>query len=300
MSNNYKWKVYGCCLIIILIVGISLLIASFTYVEYNEYAFKKNTLKNEVETNRVYRNGRYLWGPNMDTILFRKDYQYINFKDLSVSDSDEKSFNIDASFFYKIKKGKLKELYSKFGTSYHSTIESKAQSTLKNTAPLYTIEQYLNNRTHITKVMNTNITEELHSIWIDLEEYKFFIKKITLQDTTINKYLDIAIQSQTNEQSEYEQEATAIRAETTRQVEEINTNATILTAEATAEAERLIAVAESQADLLTSTSRGQGIASIISNFSMDATTRLSFIKLMAIFDNSDVKIINTDNSIIIN
>lgn len=304
MTTNTRIQIAGCCGGIVLFVGMILLIVSFTYVEYNEYAFKRIKSSNKVNTNRVYKNGRYLWGPDADTITFNRDYQRIDYEDLSVSDAEGKGFYMDASFFYKVKRKNLKELYSKFGTSFHSTIKSKAQSTIKNTAPIYTIEEYLNNRTDITEVMNKNVTDELNTIWIELGDYKFFIKQITLEDTTVETFLEIAITTQTNEQSEYEQEATAIRAETTRQVEEWNTNATVLTAETTAEAERIVAVAEAQADLITSTARGKGIAEIIGNFSMtdDSSvykTRSTFIKLMAILDNEDVKLVDTDNNIII-
>ena len=44
--------------IVILIVSIILISLSFSYVEYNEYAFRKNTASNEVDTTHVYENGR--------------------------------------------------------------------------------------------------------------------------------------------------------------------------------------------------------------------------------------------------
>ena len=300
MGRTQQKQCLGCLIITILLTLIIVISISFSYVDYNEYAFRRQKSVNKVNTNRVYKNGRYVLGPDFDMIYFPRDYQRVDFDKLSVSDSEEKTFSMDVSFYYRVKKDKLEELYDKFGTSFHSTIKSKAQSTIKNTAPLYSIEEYLNNRTDITTVLNNNVTDELETIWIELEDSKLQLKRITLEDTTIDKYLDIAITTQENEQETYDQTATATRAETTRQVEEINTNATLLTAQATAEYDRIIAVAEAEADLVTSTARGEGIAVVIANLSLtNPSMRKTFIKLMAILDSEDVKLIDMDNSVII-
>lgn len=300
MARTQQKQCLACGIFTVLLTFIIVISISFSYIEYNEYAFKRQKSANKVNTNKVYKNGRYVFGPDYDMITFPRDYQRVDLNDLAVSDSEGKSFLMDVSFYYLVKKDKLKELYSKFGTSFDSTVKSKAQSTIKNTAPLYSIEEYLTIRPDITTVLNTNITEELEIIWIELETSKLQLKRIELETTTIDKYLDDAIITQTEAQEIYIGEATAIRAETTRQVEEINTNSTVLTAEASAEAERIVAVAEAEADLKTSTARGEGIADIIANLSMTtATTRKTFIKLMAILDNSNLKIIDMDNSVII-
>ena len=300
-----EWKsqhtVGACCSGVILFVGMILLIVSFQYVEYNEYAFRRQKSVNKVKTNHVYKNGRYLWGPDYDLITFPRDYQRIDFNNISVSDAEEKTLYLDVSIYYLIRRKDLKLLYSKFGTGYDSTIQSKTLSVVKNTAPLFTIEEYLNNRSYITNIINTNVTDELNIIWIDLEEYKLQLKKVTLAETTIKKYLSNAIQTQENQKEVFEQEAELIRQQTTKEVEEINTNATILTEEAKAEATKIIEVAEAEADLTTSTARGLGIAEVMKNLSINnTTTKALFIKLMSILDNSDIKLVNTDNSLLIN
>ena len=292
----------GLCLSgIIFIVGISIFSASFYYVEYNEYVFKKYKLSNKVYIDKVYENGRYIWGPSHDLIIFPRNYQRINFEKLSVADKNQKALELDISIYYRINKSQLKNLYDRFGTAFESTIISKTQSIIKNTAPMYLIEDFLENREIIRQSMNKNVTEGLETIWIDLEDYKLQLKKVTLQETTTNKFLDIAVTSQENEQAEFSKEAEEIRAETERQVEEINTNTTIITNQAIAEADKIVAVAQSKSNLLISTARGEGIAKIIANFSLDAVHRNKFIKYMSLIDNvNDIKLIDTDNSLIIN
>lgn len=300
MSRQGQKQCFWCLIFTCLLTFIIVISISFSYVEYNEYAFRRQKSGNKVYTNKLYDNGRYMFGPDYDLILFPRDYQRVNLDDLAVSDSKGKSFLMDVSFYYRVQKTNLTKLYNKFGTSFESTVKSKAQSTIKNTAPLYTIEDFLNNRSDITTILNTNVTDELATIWIELEDSKLQLKRITLEDTTVEKYLDDAIITQTEAQALYEQNATAIRAETTRQVEEINTDATTLTSEATAEYDRIIAVAEADADLLTSKARGEGIALVLSNLNItDAALRKTFIKLMAILDSPDVKLIDMDNSVII-
>ena len=292
----------GLCLSgIIFIVGISIFSASFYYVEYNEYVFKKYKLSNKVYIDKVYENGRYIWGPSHDLIIFPRNYQRINFEKLSVADKNQKALELDISIYYRINKSQLKNLYDRFGTAFESTIISKTQSIIKNTAPMYLIEDFLENREIIRQSMNKNVTEGLETIWIDLEDYKLQLKKVTLQETTTNKFLDIAVTSQENEQAEFSKEAEEIRAETERQVEEINTNTTIITNQAIAEADKIVAVAQSKSNLIISTARGEGIAKIIANFSLDAVHRNKFIKYMSLIDNvNDIKLIDTDNSLIIN
>ena len=70
-----KLIVFGGCGCVNLIVGIILLCVSFQYVDYNQYALKRNTLTNKVYTDKIYENGRYIFGPSVDMIYFERDYQ---------------------------------------------------------------------------------------------------------------------------------------------------------------------------------------------------------------------------------
>jgi len=313
----------GICLTICcLITGIILLCVSFQYVEYNQYSLKKNTLTNTVFTDKIYENGRYILGPSVTMLYFERDYQKVQFAGdsaLSVANDDGTGFYITLTYFYRIQKENITKLYNKFGLNYHSKILSLSQSTLKNTAIIYSIDDYLTNREMITTAMKTNVSKTLENIWIDVDELQ--LHEVLFPEVVKTKYLDAAVQLQTNARMEYEQDADLIRQETSRLVELVNANKTIVVAEAEAnynkitefanvnatelvetaqaEAEKLKEIANAQKSKLVAEARGIYMSHLISNLTMtNATTRNMFIKLMAILDN-EVKIINTDSSIII-
>tara|TARA_B110000285_G_C15124723_1_gene619436 strand:+ start:1921 stop:2886 length:966 start_codon:yes stop_codon:yes gene_type:complete len=318
-----KLIVFGGCGCVNLIVGIILLCVSFQYVDYNQYALKRNTLTNKVYTDKIYENGRYIFGPSVDMIYFERDYQKVDFSGstaLSVSNDDGTGFHITVTFFYKIQKKNIENLYNKFGTNYRSKILSLSQSTLKNTAILYSIDEYLTERVKITKAIKTNVTKTLNNIWIDVDELQ--LHEVLFPEVVKNKYLDAAVQLQVNAKMEYEQDAGLIRQETSRLVEIIDANKTLILAKAEAnynvitelsmvnstqlietaktEETKLKEIAMAQQSKLIAEARGLYMAQLISNLSMtNTTTRKTFIKFMALLDNEEVKIVNTDSSIII-
>jgi len=149
---------WGCCGVVFL-TGMILLIVSFVYVEYDEFAFKKDTTANEVHTDEVYTNGRYLWGPNWDVITFSRLYQEVSYEDsssLDVGNNEGIQVNIDVNFWYKLRRKYLKDLYQKYGTKYHDKATSIAKAALKNTAVAFTLDEYLRSRAQIAKAMNNN------------------------------------------------------------------------------------------------------------------------------------------------
>jgi len=320
--NKDLLKCCGCLGFVSLITGIILICVSFQYVEYNQYSLKKNTLTNKVFTDQIYDNGRYVMGPSVTMLYFERDYQKIQFAGdsaLSVANDDGTGFYITLTYFYRIQKENITQLYNKFGLNYRSKILSLSQSTLKNTAIIYSIDDYLTNREMITSAMKTNVSKTLENIWIDVDELQ--LHEVLFPEVVKTKYLDAAIQLQTNAKMEYEQDADLIRQETSRLVELVNADKMIVVAEAeanynkitefanvnatelieTAEAEslKLKEIANAQKAKLIAEARGIYMSHLISNLTMtNATTRNMFIKLMAILDN-DVKIINTDSSIII-
>ncbi len=298
---NFETKVATCCGIVccLTVTIVIVVFSSFEYIDYNEYAFKKNTISNTVNTEVVYENGRHFWGLFTTSIVFPRDYQVVTFEGLVVSDAEEKAFRIDVSFWYRLQKDNLANLYQQFGESYEGTILSKAQSTIKNVVPLYTVQEVLDDRQEITAVMNQNLMAEMAEIWIEVEENKFQIELVTLEQSTISKFLDAAILLQENDQKEFEQEAELIRQNTTKFVKEIEAETTLITREAEANYDKTIEIATANAQELTSNARGLGIATVVNGMSFNSTeARTKFIRLVNILDNKSTKVIDVDNTLI--
>jgi len=272
------------------------------YVGYDEYAFIRNKLTNTVDTDTVYENGRYYILPHQEKVVFPRNYQVFNIS-LSVSDKEEKGFSMEVAVYYKLDKNELAQLYNEFGFNYETQINSIIESNIKNIAPTFTLNEYLNNRSNITRIITNKLKEELETVYIILEDNKVFIQKITFEEATINRFLEIAVQGQNNEKRIYEQDADLIRADTTRLSEEVKSEITIIRRFADAQAKQGINTAQAQALKITGSARGTGIKSVLDVLGVATSEiRNKFIKLMAIIDNIEhIRLIDigSDPSIII-
>jgi len=291
-----------CCFVVFCAVGIPLIVTSFEYVQYNELAFPKNTLSNKVDQAKVFTNGRYYVGPNVDMVRFLRTYQKVEYAGdsaLSVFNSEGLSVELDCSFYFKIQELYLSDMFSAYGTNIISKALAIAESTLKNNAVTFTIEQYLKNRATITKTFNANLTKAMNSIFLDVEEHKFQLRQITFPEQIRDKYLDAAVVLQREKQYQFEQEAKLIRDNTDMMTRSTQANTTVITREAEARSARIVAVAKAHADQLVSTARGKGIAIALSNLTItDPADRKMFIKLMAILDNPSTKIVDSNINIL--
>jgi len=284
-------------------IGIPLISTAFEYVHYNELAFKKNTLTNTVDTTKVYTSGRYHVGPSVDMVRFQRTYQKVDFSGdnaLQVFNSEGLSVELDASFYFKIQKESLKQMFSSYGTNILSKALAISESALKNSAIGFTIEQFLKNRAVITQTFNQNITDAMNSIFLKVDDHKFQLRKITFPDQIRYKYLDAAIVLQREKQYQFEQQAKLIRDTTIKMVNSTNANTTVVTREAEAKSSRIVAVAKANADELVSTARGKGIAIALSNLTVtDPADRKMFIKLMAMLDNPSTKLVDSNINILL-
>lgn len=282
-----EFKICVCATLgIVALLLVILLPSSFMYVSYNEYVFIKNKFTNTVHTDRVYTNGRYYILPHYEKITFPRDFQRLEFSSLNVADKEEKRFVINVDVYYRLHPDNLKNIYNNFGLNFESQIRSVCESTIKNTTPKFTLQQYLIKRNNITATFEQELRKELSDIYITLEPNKIFIKDIVLEETTIQKYLDITIQHQQNQQKIYEQDAEVIRSDTTRLVEEITANTTITIRQANAQANQLIQIAKANGFKVINSAEGQGLKYAFDLLEIvDTTTKNIFIKLMAIFDN---------------
>jgi len=297
-----KGVCFVCLFVLFCSVGIPLICSAFEYVQYNELAFPKNTLTNTVDTAKVYTSGRYHVGPSVDMVRFIRTYQKVDFSGptaLQVFNSEGLSVSLDASFYFKIQEKNLKLMYSAYGTNIISKALAIAESTLKNSAVQFTIEQYLKNRPMITDVFNKNMTKAMSEIFLDVEHHKFQLRKIAFPDQIRNKYLDAAVVLQREKQYQFEQQAKLIRDNTLKLTKATNANTTVIQREADARSTRIIEVAKANAEEIVSTARGKGIAIAISNLTITAAAdKKMFIKLMAMLDNPSTKIIDSNINIL--
>eukprot|EP00484_Ammonia_sp_Unknown_P026546 CAMPEP_0197031546 /NCGR_PEP_ID=MMETSP1384-20130603/10526_1 /TAXON_ID=29189 /ORGANISM="Ammonia sp." /LENGTH=279 /DNA_ID=CAMNT_0042461089 /DNA_START=118 /DNA_END=957 /DNA_ORIENTATION=+ len=277
-----------------------MLITSFVYVEYDEYAFKKSTTTNKVDQSQVYDNGRYLWGFNHKKVAFPKLFQ-LQELNLSVSNVEGVSVNVAISFWYRLPKEDLSKIYSTYGTNYETQLVSIARAAVRNTAVIFSVNQFLNNRTIVRDQIAQNVSIALEGMNIDCPAYTVQLNEIEFSATLLATHLNAAITLENNLKKEYEKEAAGIRAETDKLVEEYTANTTIVTRTAEANKTAEIETAQAKYDEIIAEARGIGLATTMEALGIVAEAeKARFLKLMAILDNSEARIIDLTGSAIIN
>lgn len=286
-----------------ILLAIFLLPFSFSYIEFNEFAFKKDTITNNVDESQTYTAGRYLWGPSFQPVTFPSIYKQFKYKgsDLAVFSDQGLEFNLDCDVYYRINQDDLAAIFSDFGTSYETRFRDALKASIKNTGPLFKVDDYIIQRKNITRTMLTNMNEDLAGLHLHIDPYKFLMLQINFPQIIKNKFLQTAIQELNNEKASLQQEVELIIKDTEQLVAEVNANITIIESTSSAQATVLIKNAEAESIKIQQQATGTGIRGMfdIMNITLQSE-RERFFELMTLIDSdSDVRIIVGDmNSIL--
>jgi hypothetical protein len=288
IQNNGGW-LCPTTWVLMFIGGLLILILvplSFSYVEYDEYAFKKNEIENDVDTNRIYTNGQYGWGINYEPLTFPRTYQKEELK-LAIFPSNGLEFSIDIVFFWRVRKDELPLLFKAFGqSSYTGQVQSRANAKIKNRAPDFTIEQYISERPLITRELHKALKEELNLIYIEAPADKFFLIDVTLPEAIRKKDLDAAVQKQKNLEQQNRQTADLVRKETERLEEQIRANITLVALTAESQSETIVSNAWAAGNRTVDDADSSGTQAFFSALSVtDAATKSAYVRYFALLES---------------
>jgi regulator of protease activity HflC (stomatin/prohibitin superfamily) len=282
----------GCCQWtwgILLFIGTLLLLIllplSFSYVEYDQYALKKNNIENTVEVDgSVYEVGRYYWGVEHVPLAFSRQYKKVTEK-FSIFPANGLEFDINVVFFYKLQKDNLGKIYKAFGTVFDNQVVNRANAKIKNTAPGFSLEQYITHRPLITETLYNSLHPDLNSIFIDMPVDKFYLAEVSIPNEIKQRDLDAAVQKQRNIEEQNKQLATIVRKETQKLEQEINANITIVGATAQASYVRIQSEAQAVADKTKSSADGLGLQNLFLQINVtDTPTKEKYISYFAFLD----------------
>lgn len=297
-----------CCCSIFWLLMVILLPMSFQYVNYDEMAFARNTIRNKVDTSTVYYPGRYLLGPSVNMVTFPKVFRTLHFNmtdqtQLRLFNKEGMEINVEVHLEYSIEKAQIKQLMTTYGVDYVNKIRSVTESTLKNSGVGFSIVEFVNNRTQVSEVFNINAKEALAEIFINLDLYKLQLGRIILPEAQQQKFMEDAVVRQNAQRSGFEQQARLIRDETDRDVAEINANATFIEREAAANASKIREVDRAEADEIIAQAYGLGWNDIMgaSGLNIADNDKAEFLRLMGIIDNpGSPHLIDKDLEVIVN
>ncbi|XP_078620684.1 uncharacterized protein LOC144887367 isoform X2 [Branchiostoma floridae x Branchiostoma japonicum] len=131
----------------LLLVG--LLPPSFAYVDYYHYGLKKQKSTGVVNTKVVYGTGRYAIGPDFEFKLFPRGAHVVRLNDLAIFTSDLLEVIVNCSFQHFLRKDEVGLLHDKFDLDYEPVLYRVAYSTIKETATLYSTENFMSSRPEI-------------------------------------------------------------------------------------------------------------------------------------------------------
>jgi regulator of protease activity HflC (stomatin/prohibitin superfamily) len=290
--------VVGCLLFVILFP------MSFSYVSYDEYAFKRNSITHTLDFSETYEMGRYFWGVGQSPMTFPRNYVFVDFggqHELSVFDNKGLEIILKSSFEYRILKDKMTELYKEYGLGYEDQIINKARSLIKNAvSEKYNVEDYFQKRQEVTKFINEVLTRELVNLYVEVPPGKFQLRDVVLPSGTKQRYEEIAILTQRNEMKKYQEESSKVRAQTEMQLVNITKQTVSITRSAQAEVGAIHAEAEAQAFNIRQKAIAEGYAKIFSELGItDGKDKMEIVKLLAVHSGTRY-IVGAANEVVLN
>lgn len=271
--------IFVTCLLLLILIPIS-----FSYVEWDEWAFRKDVYNNKVHLSDVYTNGRYFWGIGKTKLTFSNLYHQEE-AEFSIAASNGQEFNLFIKYNWRPKKNELKNIYLKFGTTISQQVSNRANSAIKNVAPTFTINEYIQNRTTIPNTLYASLFAELSNIGVDVPREGFHLHDVDIPDKVTEINLNTAVQSQTNILRYNEQLAVGVRAETERLDQEIRANTTFLNLQTDAQISRLVVDAKTESNRITAEADGNGIKDLFTSLNVtDEETKKKFFQFFVLIN----------------
>mgnify|MGYP003386832207 CR=1 FL=1 len=286
-------------LFILLVVMVPCVTLSYHYNTYAEYGIRNNVYHG-AETGKVYDEGRFFLTIDNTMIKFPSTYNRITISSAIFAENGLE-FDCDSTFFYRLPKEYVGQIYDTYGTNYGSRVENTAAQIIKNVASSFSVNEFLLNRTDIKQAIAIALEE---GIWtdfnIEVPQDLYEIVKITFPQSIIDVSLNTAIVLQENELFVLQQAIDIIYADTNTMVAtiDVQTEQTIQFSETTAT--RLIEESKSTANQIALTTRGSGINIVCNELSLSNNNhKVQIVEAFAIMDNGNFTLLNgVDNAII--
>lgn len=263
----------GCLLFTGVLLTLILVPLSFSKVEYYQAGLSRQRSTNKVDKDKVYSSGNHFIGPDYTFETFQisaiKFDQRLSVWSKSSGEDAGSSLYTDVSFQYQLDKDELGELYSRVATNYKSLISTKATDAIKNSAPLFGIDKYLNSRERIERVFEQNVSQAISDVFASVValQLRDVIPTVEYQETR----LEAAVQEEKNLKEDYIQQATLVRETTDVEVLEVENEARAVQARAEAQAISIEGRADSQALQIVDEATSQGLLDLFTQLNLTSS-----------------------------
>lgn len=292
--------VITCAIIVsfVLCVIIIIVSTSLNYVEWYQFAFKKNTVTNIVDRDHVYTNGRYFWGISQEALTFNRTYQKVSFRnnDLLVfsGGGDQNNtaaagleFSIECDVYYRLSSEKLKDVFSDFGTEYHHRFVDAIRASIKNTAPEFSVNDYVTRRQQISVRIQEELNNDLDELHLMIEPHKFLLLSVKFPSRVLNKFQETVMKKLEIDREILSRVVNLYQKGTEEQIQSLTANITVINQEAEAAAQAAILEAEARGVRIHQEALGEGINRMMERLNIsNPVTRAMIFQLYTIQDNN--------------
>ena len=152
MSNNSETAMIKFFAVLtIIIIAIAGGISGYEKVKTNHFGLDRSTFSGEIDTTKIYEQGRHWIGFMHEFILFPATQQTIQFytseeNAVTGRTQDGLWISLDVSFQYKLVKDAIVSLYQNFGETYNDVFWQFARDVIRDVASTYTAIEFFNNR----------------------------------------------------------------------------------------------------------------------------------------------------------
>eukprot|EP00003_Mantamonas_plastica_P033327 TRINITY_DN946_c1_g1_i2.p1 TRINITY_DN946_c1_g1~~TRINITY_DN946_c1_g1_i2.p1 ORF type:complete len:321 (-),score=104.64 TRINITY_DN946_c1_g1_i2:120-1082(-) len=211
-----------CCCCCIVIPSVIMFAVSFDTLTPTQVGIDFNGNTKTIDTNMVYKNGRYFLGLGHYFIKFPttlKTLEFSSAKDanagaLAAFSNDGQNINLEVSFQYRVMtSGKqVIDIYKAMETNYEQQYVKEAQSSLKNVATRFTTVEFFSKRVEITQAMLSEVNSKLNPKWSTVELLQ--LRNVDIPDDFEDKIIDKVVANQDRRTKDEEQLVTQVRAAT--------------------------------------------------------------------------------------
>ena len=117
--------------------------------------------------------------------------------------------DLNVYFQYQLKVKELAKLYEQTDLNYRSYIKNIAIDAIKNEAPLYSADQFLQERMQIEEKLKATLTSKLNDFYVDVVGMQ--LRQIEFPYEFYRNKLNAAVQDERNSEENYRKEANITR-----------------------------------------------------------------------------------------
>jgi hypothetical protein len=294
MSDQFlKAGAAGCCCVL-LIVSISLLLASFSSLEPTEIGLDYNGNTKMIDETKAYTEGRVLLGLGHSFIIFPRVIQTLTLSRLPSRTKDGLSVILDGEVQWKMEQSpaSLHRTYRLFELDYAAVYEKVAKDKVRNVIARFSAFQLYFNRSAVGSSMGTEMETALRPLGAIVESFQLL--NFELPHAFEEAIATTEATKQLIEQAETEQQTARKRVNSRKQVAIQDAESIRVTAQAEADVFVLNRRAESGALAATYEAERDAYGDLAARLDFTPSLLLSYIWLQSVAESGARQVVGLD------